>query len=105
MMPFVLLDNLAKEVYENRPLSVQKLTIGISRGEYDSAKPLRDIVFPDIHEKDGKVELDYKDFPIEISILEDKTYIREPDTVFYAVTQFYVPNPFKEYWKNRKEVK
>lgn len=100
LMRFVLLGETAKQVYENRILDVQEIELGVTRQVYAGAEPLLKIVVP-FWEDEGDVKhLDFNGFPIVIRIMDYDRYIKDPDQVFYAVSQFYIPNPFKKYWES-----
>lgn len=107
MIPFMLFGIVAKKIEASPDADIkgEKVEIGILKRHltgYGKSTLRAFIVWDDV---DGKMVLDYKGVPIEITIVnDDYLFLRNPDTRWYKVTEFKIPNPFEDYWKNRKDV-
>lgn len=105
LCPFVLLGDLAKQIHDtpDAQLDLSEITLGIRKGEFIGSKSLRSIVFPYVQEEENYIHLEHKGVPISIRVLEnDSPYFKNPNPVFYMISQFLLPNPFEEYWKKRR---
>lgn len=103
VMNFVVLDEVAKAMYENQPLKARELDIGVLRQDltqYGSAT--LEMLEPSLEFHKKTAGFNHNGVPVVMWILDNNMEcFKNPDTVFYEVTTFKIPNPFKHYWKSR----
>ena len=108
VMDFIVIGELGRQIVNNAPsLDVDKVIICVLKKDFteyahSTIKSFR----PDAVIKKRKVSLMMGDVPVDIKIVHnDYQFFEYPDSVFYSVTQFLIPNPFSAYWEERNEVK
>lgn len=107
VMPFVVLDETAKALYENQPLEVREIDIGVLKKdltEYGSAT--LKMLQPELEFHKKTASFEHGSVPVVVWIIEsDMDCFKRPDTIFYEVTSFNIPNPFLEYWNKRNYIR
>lgn len=54
---------------------------------------------------DDTIEIDYRGIPIVIHIIKGSyRFLDHPDTKYFFIENFRVPNPFSDYWNQRKTI-
>lgn len=107
-IPFFLLEGIAKQVYDELPyFSLNQIDAGVSeKAVGETGKSFLKIVIPDIYINHNTISFFHNGVPIIIWIIYKKwKCLQNPDTKFYGVTSFKIPNPFKQYWKARFLIK
>ena len=108
LCPYILLDELAKAVFEEQHgFELSEVTIGI-RDKYITRTVKETMLMrePDIKIRENTISLTYKKVPVVIwRIHNDIDVFRNPDTKFYSILNVKIPNPFSEYWKKRDLIK
>jgi len=102
---FVLLGDTAKKISsEELPnFNMDKIHIGVTRLHYHKTgkSMLKSLLFQEhisFNEDENHLFLDYKGVPIEIDIIDNYySFFVYPDTRFYTITEFKIPNPMNEY--------
>jgi len=102
-VPFVVMGEISRQIYqENDPkLKADKIELGVmAKNLAQSCKNTLGMLIPDATFADNKIYFVHNDVPVHIHKLEnDNKYANNPDTKFFFVTQFRLPNPFDEFWK------
>lgn len=107
MTPFVLLEGVAKQLYEEQPFELKEITIGIKEKDWTrygstTFKMLR----PEAEFSNDSVYLSTSGVPVIIWIIhKNYKFFDHPDFKWFARTEFYIPNPFANYWKARFLIK
>lgn len=104
---FVLLGDIAKAIVSTDlpKFDADKIECGITHNQYtESGKSMFYTVcmgykiYPREHE--DRLELEYKGIPVIIRLLDNEyPFVKRPDSRFYTISEFKIPNPFKEYVK------
>jgi len=106
-MPFVLLGETARSVVEDGSIGGKKIEVGVEK-KYatKSSISLLKMQEPRIEETESGYRFTRHDVPVEINIIKRKyKFMKNPSLIFYWVENYYLPNPFKAYWKVRSFVK
>lgn len=107
-IPFILLEGLAKQVFDNAPyFSLNQIDVGVEdKYLQETGMRMLKIVRPDIYRDQNSISFEHNGVPIIIWIIRKKwKFFQRPDSRFYATTHFQLPNPFKSYWKSRFLIK
>ena len=107
-IPFFLLEGIAKQVYDESPyFSLNQVDAGVSeKAVGETGKSFLKIVVPNIYIDNNTISFSHGGVPIIVWIIHKKwKFFQNPDTKFYSVTSFHLPNPFKNYWKSRFLIK
>lgn len=113
-IPFVVLGELAMSMkeYEMPVLEANNVQLGVmvryfnkdGRSTLDSL--LTEAHVKDLYIDDSIVTFTHNDVPVRIDIIKNHyLFFEYPDTRFYRLTEFRLPNPFDEYWKWKDQVK
>ena len=108
MIPFVLLKNTAKNAVQNMNFDQDDpVEVGVVRKDYtESGRSILKMLLPEAEFGEDDIKLEHEGAPVHIKIINRNYKVfSNPDTVFYGVTEFRVPNPFKDYWKMRHLVR
>ena len=103
-IPFVLLGKAAKNVVENldADFNTDTIEVGVKKKHLTESglKALKMLLSGrDVEYSDRLIEFEHKDMKIKIKIIHKNWAVLEsPNQVFYRMTHFRVPNPFKKYW-------
>ncbi len=105
-IPFVLLGETAREVYHNldADLNNPKIEAGVKQKDLTESgfKTLKMFLPPKTEITDKSIKFTQKDTEVEIKIIKKKwKFLENPDTIFYRLAEFRIPNPFTKYWKVR----
>lgn len=102
---FILLGDIAKAVRSTDipSFSMDKVEIGITRKQFTQSGSsmfysvlLEYKIYPRQYE--DRFEFEYKGVPIVFRLLDDSfAYAKRPDSRFYMMTEFKLPNPFDKY--------
>lgn len=109
-IPFIVLGETLLGVLEEK-LTGDKIELGIhKRYLTGSTKSMLEIITKMFdHEfkmDEDKITLKYNEIPIEIKIINRKyDCLENPDTRFYKVTEYLIPNPISDYIKIRGLIK
>jgi hypothetical protein len=108
-IPFVLLDTTGHTMLKNDSrLEGDRISIGIMRRHWtiSGSSMLRSIVPGIIVDEDQKSALfEYKGVPVDVKIIDaDLPFFKNPNKIFYYLSEFYLPNPFDEYWKMKDKI-
>lgn len=105
MIPFVLLGDVSRSVVKNLDTEVtQPIEIGIKKKHLTqyAMRTLPMFLPPDTVYGEDKITFTWDQTPVTVKIIKrDWKVLENPDQVFYKITQFNIPNPFNEYWKQR----
>lgn len=107
MISFILLDDTAKQVKEDQKLKLEEISVGILKKDLTQSgfSMLRSLV-SDLYVSDDNLSYKYKGVTIVIWIIHrNYKFFQAPDTVFYEIENFRIPNPFKQYYNARYLVK
>ena len=106
---FVLLDEIAKKIYEEElpQLDVREIDIGILRREWhDVGRSLFKMIVPEAEWHTNTISLKKGRVPIVMWIIDNHLDVfKNPDSRWYTVTEFKLPNPFNVYWNKRNMIK
>lgn len=111
-MPFIVLGRVGKQIAEgdNPELSATSVELGISRKDYtESGKSTFWSLMEQYHiqaeDEDDIIALEYNGVPVYIRLIKGHyPFFDNPNTKFYFVENIALPNPFSEYWAQRKEI-
>ncbi|KKM23156.1 hypothetical protein LCGC14_1618020 [marine sediment metagenome] len=103
MIDFVLIAKTAKEVVDDQVELSTPIKIGVLKQDWtQSGVSILKMLIPEAKFTEKKVTLEHEEVPIEIKIIHGKyKNLQNPDRVFYNVTEFNIPNPFKNYYLYR----
>jgi hypothetical protein len=103
LIPFILLEGAAKQLYEGIPFELKELSLGIKEKEFtQSGKGIFKILRPDAEISNDNIALTVNGVPTVIWIIHrNYKFFEHPDFKWYARTEFFIPNPFGLYWKSR----
>ena len=109
LITFFLLGETARTVIENLDQDpTTAIEAGIKRTEYtEYAKSTLKMFLPSdtVYGKKA-IKFDWQGTPVTIKIIDRKYgFLNNLDSVFYKITSFRIPNPFKKYWKVRGIIK
>lgn len=107
-LPYFLLEGAARQVVDNVSyLNLNQIDAGVEKQNLrESGKSLLNIVIPGVYLDGNTISFDHGGVPIVIWVIQKHwKFFKNPDTVFYGVENFKVPNPFKHYWKSRFLIK
>lgn len=107
LTPFMVLDDVAKSLYENKPLDAREVDIGIMRKDLTRfGSTTLEMIQPDLEFHKKTAGFDHGSVPVVFWIIDsDMECFKRPDQVFYEVTTFKIPNPFPEYWNKRNYIR
>lgn len=116
VMPFSLLSELADQIRKDQlpKLFGNGVHIGVLRKNYTrSSASILEMLLKNDHVnatysdnvQGTKIEFDYKGVPVSIYIFNEQyPFLLNPDKAIYTTTEFYLPNPFEDYWKVREDI-
>ena len=107
MVKFVLLGDIANCLYnKDEELKGNKIVIGVKRHDMtEYAKSTFRSFAPHLDEFEGGYRTEYKGIPVEIQVIDKNwKFLERPDVRFLYNEEFYIPNPFKNYWKVKQLV-
>jgi len=107
-IPFMLLDETARCMLDEDPrLTMDEISIGVkTRYLTESCKSILKMWEPKAEFTKVYITFEHRGVPVVIWLIEnDYQFFQNPDVRFYCATEFYIPNPFKEYWKNKDLIK
>jgi hypothetical protein len=108
MVPFVLLGDTAKAIVDNLDQEVNvPIEIGVRKQHYTeyARSTLRMFLPPDTVYGEKQITFEHQGTPVNVKIIHRNYKILEqPDTVFYRITHFKIPNPFSKYLKMRNVI-
>jgi hypothetical protein len=101
-IPFVVLGDIAYQMKHDLPLRADKVVFAVlQRNAVQDTVSLLPTVEPKIEVLTDGWRIVYHDIPVYIKVMpKDYEVLMDPDTVFYWVTEFRVPNPFEKYWNS-----
>jgi hypothetical protein len=104
LLPFVVLDTTAEDIYHERLLGGDKVVVGVEKKHLTKEAIgtlktlLRDLVPDPIRSFSYKVDK----VPVYIKVINRKySFLKHKDFKFYYGSEYKVPNPFAQYWKVR----
>ena len=103
LIDFVLIGKTAKEVVANEAELSTPLKIGVLKKNWtESGIGMLKMLIQEATFNEKSVTLEHEDVPIQIKIIQGNyKNLQNPDKVFYNVTEFSIPNPFKNYYLYR----
>ena len=110
-IPFFLLGKVAKNVVENLDADFETDTVevGVKKKHLTESglKALKMLLSgQDVKFTDKSIEFEHKGMKIVIKIIHKNWEVLEkPNHVFYRLTHFKVPNPFKKYWSFKQFIR
>jgi len=107
-IPFILLEGIARLVHDEAPyFSLDQIDIGVEEKYLqETGQGFLHIVAPDLYIDNNVISFVKDGVPIVIWVIHKKwKFFQSPDTKFYGITSFKLPNPFNSYWRSRFLVK
>lgn len=107
VMPFMLLEGIAKQMRENVPFKLKEITLGVKEKDFTKfAKSIFTMLHPEAEVTPDYIFLRVDGVPVIIWIIHRKyKFFERPDFLWYKRTEFLIPNPFDKYWKARFLIK
>ena len=108
MVPFVVLDDTARAIMINEPmLALPEISIGIKKNDWTkSGGEMVKMFIPSLEDNKINMMFTHRGIPVIMWFIENEyQFLKNPDVCFYQISQFHVPNPFKDYWKARDLIK
>lgn len=105
-IPFLVLGNTLEGVIKAE-LFGDKVELGV-RERYltDDTLGMLKIVNPDLKVEGDKICFAWEGVPVEIKVIKrNYKFFENPDSVFYKVTEYKIPNPLETYRKARYLIK
>ena len=105
MLPFVLLGDTLKSIKDKDQVDGNKIELGVEIRYI--TKEVRSLFKTwEFNVSDNMVKFMVGTVPVEILIIKKHwTFLEHLDVMFYKITQFKIPNPWKSYMKARWLVK
>lgn len=102
-IPFIVLGDIAFQIYHNLPLSSPQITLGImKRHAVPSQTSLLRVLEPKIEVTTDGWRIMYHNYPVRMKVLtKDYETLRDPDQAFYWTEAWRIPNPFAAYWRSK----
>lgn len=103
LCPFVLLDETAKSLMESEVLKGDGIYIGVEK-RYITPEVVSTLkmYLKDTELTDKGFDYKWNDVPVHVKFIYNKyQFFTNLDFRFYMANQYYLPNPWKEYWKSR----
>lgn len=106
-IPFLLLGETLRSIRETGQLAGDKIELGIRRRYLThSTKGMFRLLEPQAEIIDGYIRFEHNGVPIEIKVItKDYYFFRNPNRVFYGVSDYMTPNPWDKYYKARFIIK
>ena len=107
---FILLGDIAKAVHATDlpSFEMDKVEVGITKSQFtESGRSMFHSVLNEYkiypRQYEDRFEFEYKGVPIIFRLLgEEFKYAKRPDSRFYMMTEFKIPNPFDKYLESIK---
>lgn len=111
-IPFMVLGDVGKQIIEmSDPILVaNKIELGVLKRHYtESGKSTFWSVLDNLHvigtDEEDNLAIEYKEVPVYIKIIKkDYPFFEHPNSKFFFVEDLCFPNPYNEYWENKKEI-
>lgn len=111
-MEFILIGDVAKQIMDTEVprFEADKLEFAILKRHFtESGRSILDMVMKDMHVPytltDESLDFTFKGVPVHVKIIDRYVgYLQNPNSRFYTVTEFKLPNPFNEYWEKREQL-
>lgn len=108
----ILLGDLVQEIklrkkdgFDGQYAEVDKIEWGIQK-RYVTAEVKSLFKVWGYRETENGYEYEVQGVPVKLKVIErNYKFFEHPDTVFYGVDEFKIPNPFEKYWKARFIIK
>lgn len=103
VMPFLVVGTTGKCVLEDRYLEGEGIELMVRSRDYSHfARETIKLLLPDAVMTDNQITFSYKGVPVTVTIVYKLyPFLKNPETRFYGIANFLLPNPFQEYWKVR----
>jgi hypothetical protein len=107
LMPFILLEGIAKQLYEGEQFELKEITLGVKENEWsEQGRGIFRMLRPEADINPDCASLVLNGVPISICIIHrNYKFFQNLDFKWYMATEFYIPNPFPLYWKSRFLIK
>lgn len=103
-IPFILLDVLAKEMYDNlTSFIIDEVSIAVQKRHWTkSGASIFKMVVPSAIVTEDNVSWQVGKVPVVVWIVKKKyNFFERPDVRIFLQEEFNIPNPFPKYWKAR----
>ena len=102
-IPGFVVGDTSRSVYDNKDLSGDKVTFGITEPEYkESTKSMAKTLRPDIEMTEDEMRYEVDGVPVIFKVIHRKyEFLKNLDKKFYQYDDYLVPNPFEKYFKSR----
>lgn len=111
-IPMFLHKDVARDVYEDKGrIDADEVHVMVRERSFTpfNLGMLRDWAKKsgfEVQEHEVGYFIDHKEAPIYIHVVKKNwKYLKNPDIKFFRTTEYFVPNPFNEYWKMRGMIK
>lgn len=108
-IPFFVLGTTAKHIYRGERLDGdEEVNVGVKKSELTppQVKTLKSLI-PDLDfSSQFQLSYLYNEVPVIIDVIHtDYKVLQYPDTKWFEIEFFKLPNPFEEYWQKRDFIK
>lgn len=108
-IPFFALGSTAKHIYKLDPTleGDEEVNIGVKKSELTKSQmsTLKSLI-PTLDVSEFQLSYTHNDIPVIIDVIHtDYKVFKYPDTKWFALEFFQIPNPFSEYWQQREFIK
>ena len=103
-LPFIVIGNIAYQMYNNLPLDDHKILIALKK-EHCVKECISTLLSmtDNIETTTDGWRIVVNEVPVILHVMTKKFDVFvDPDTVFYSVEQFHIPNPFMTYWNGKE---
>ena len=102
LIDWVLVGDIADQIrkYNDPTLLADKIELEILRGKFtvSGRKMISSWIPQSLDDTLTEIKVQYKNVPIHIKIIDrDPGYLKNPNTVFFYVVDFKIPNPYEVY--------
>lgn len=99
---YCILGEAGRDIFEGKQIEAPEIVVGIKIADFT---PNVLSLFQEwgytLDEK-GNYLTSFEGVPIKFQIIKRKyEFLKRPDTKFYDVDEYKIPNPFEKYWKAR----
>lgn len=99
---YVILGDASRAIFEGRQIDTNKIEVGIKGMQFTPEVLSLFKEWGYYKGTDLQWHTSFEGVPITFKIIKRKyNFLKNPDTKFYDVDEYHLPNPFEKYWKMR----
>ena len=109
LIPFFVLGTTGRHLYKNEETlkGDEEIRVGIKKAELtkEALSTLKSFI-PGIDVSEYQLSYEYSGVPVIIDVIHtDYQVFKHPDTRYFYISEFKIPNPWGDYWERRDFIK